>query len=132
VDAEPKLLLAALRDGARAARAAAAARRADTVLYAAAVVVERREDRAVVELDRAEVAVRDRDEPLARDALLGGHDLGEGRVIEELGRVRERLRHVRQTIDDRLDLGDLPVLHLDAKGEIRGIAVLLDDAEPDR
>src|SRR5690606_3528710 len=75
VDAEPKLLLAAWRDAPRAARAAAAARRPDAVLDAAAVLVERREDRAVVELDRAEVAVRNRDEPLARDALVGGHDL---------------------------------------------------------
>src|SRR5690606_1457755 len=59
IDTEPELLLAALRDGARRARAAAAASRADAVLDAAAVLVERREDRAVIELHGAEVAVGD-------------------------------------------------------------------------
>src|SRR5690606_2559209 len=91
VDAESELLLAALRDGARAAGAAAAARRADAVLDTAAILVERREDGAVVQLHGAEVAVRDRDEPLAGAALLRRHDLGEGGIVEELGRVAERL-----------------------------------------
>src|SRR5690606_2454656 len=131
IDAEPELLLAALRDRRRVVRAAAArAGRVDAVLDALAVLVERREDDAVVELDGAEVAVGERDETFARNALFGRYDLVERRVVVDPRRIAEWLRHVRPAAHDRLDLGDLAVLDLDSHREIRRIPVLLDDAEP--
>jgi hypothetical protein len=89
-----------------------------------------REHDAVVELDRVEVAVRYRAQAFARTALLRRQHFVERRIVHELLHITERQRQARFTDDDRLDFGDLLVLHAQAHAVVRRIAVLFDGADP--
>src|SRR5581483_9382886 len=127
IDAQLELRLAPLRDG---RRAATAARRADPVLGSLAVRIELGEHLAVIELDCAEIAVGDRDEPLPGAPLLRRQHFAEGGVVNEFGGIAERRRQPTLAIDDSLDFTDLAVADAQPHRVIGRLTVLLHGAEP--
>jgi len=132
IDAELELLGAAER-GVIAQRLRRIVRRLQAILRSVAGGIELREQRAVVELERVEVAVGDGDHAFARATQIRRHVLLQDRLVDEHALVERVLAgaeraHVGDAQDDGFQLGDLAARHLHADGEAGGRQGLLHDA----
>ncbi len=114
-----------IRRGAKAALSGA-----DPVLVALAIRIELSEHGAIVALDRAEIAVRHRDEALARTALRRCQRLLKSGVVPELFRVPERGRQPSLAVHEGFDLNDLAVRYADSDCEVRKLSPLANGAVP--
>ena len=133
VDAEPELRLATRRDGGRALLFSLADRSGqDAVFQPRAIIGKGREDLPVVQLNRVEIAVRDRQHAFARAAFFYRQHFGEFGKMDHVLPIAVGRGKRGAAVDDALDLVDQPVLDVNAHGvEHRG-AVFAHGAEPSR
>ena len=103
--------------------------RPHAVLAPAAILVEYGEELAVVQFQRAEVTVGERNHSRARSPRFRGNILEENRHRFHRRRVAEGSRAVAFPVHDRLHLGDFPVFNFQPQGEESLVPPLVNYAE---